>query len=478
MASGGGGGGGESGGGSGGLSKEQAEQLRHLEELETAQRQDWEEKKRLTAALEEERAANMNTTLAGVMDAAKTSKLEVLQRIKDLQGQKAGQAKLDKVARAQCVTGPLLLAAATTTTTTTTTPTTTPTTPTSPPPHPAPLRYKKRKATLEEAMHRYEGLQAEYDEADAAGDQLTRHAVEPQLLALMGVIQTQRDEMIKQRAALSSTKTALHELDEALAAARAELVTSTHMLAEHDALRHAIADEERAKFEAAREALLEKELAAERQRLKEKETDLKRSLESELQDSVSAIESERDALRARVAAVAKEHTWMTHKIEVLEAEKHTLADEVAHELRDKHTLEEEVVALEARVTESEFAAETEQEKSEALQEEVWRLEQVAHDHHHAQPAAVAAVTTPVIDLDVSTPSAAAKGGGGGGGAGGGDASEQEYATFKAMMGLVEAERSEWEKKNAKLQALLGSAVQDVMRLATENEALRKRAAFS
>jgi len=109
VASGGGGGGGESGGGSGGLSKEQAEQLRHLEELETAQRQDWEEKKRLTAALEEERAANMNTTLAGVMDAAKTSKLEVLQRIKDLQGQKAGQAKLDKVARAQCVTGPLLL---------------------------------------------------------------------------------------------------------------------------------------------------------------------------------------------------------------------------------------------------------------------------------------------------------------------------------------------------------------------------------
>ena len=77
------------GGGLGGSSKgHDPEVERRLKEMEEAQRNAWDEKEKLSKALEEERQANMNTVITQMMQGVKEQKVNHMKNIKKLTNEK------------------------------------------------------------------------------------------------------------------------------------------------------------------------------------------------------------------------------------------------------------------------------------------------------------------------------------------------------------------------------------------------------
>merc|ERR1711918_269697 len=63
--------------------------LEKMKEMEQEQRRVWEERERLSKALEEEREQNVNTALAQMMQAVKDEKVQHMKNIKRLTNEKA-----------------------------------------------------------------------------------------------------------------------------------------------------------------------------------------------------------------------------------------------------------------------------------------------------------------------------------------------------------------------------------------------------
>ena len=246
----------EQGGGGGTVAD--PEVAKKLVEMEEAQKNAWDEKERLSRALEEERQANMNTVITQMMQGVKEQKVNHMKNIKKLTMEKTSLN--DKFKQLKDVNGTL-------------------------------------KGTLDGTIKRYQQLQAQYDKVTAAVaanaaeegaaktslDEVTYATVKrktdliakessekaekiaTEMAELLTKIETNRSTWMANRETLKTTKDRLGAVDEEITDERAELVATAGLLDQNDKLRAQIQAEEREKMS----VLMEEEIAQQRQKMEQ-----------------------------------------------------------------------------------------------------------------------------------------------------------------------------------------------------------------
>ena len=169
------------GGGLGGSSKgHDPEVERRLKEMEEAQRNAWDEKEKLSKALEEERQANMNTVITQMMQGVKEQKVNHMKNIKKLTNEK--QTLNDRFKSLKDSNAAL-------------------------------------KSTLDVAMKKYQGLQGQYDKL---GQELAGIAAEDTTAKQS----MSAEDYAKMKKKFTMNEQELHAKAEKIAVEMADLLTS------------------------------------------------------------------------------------------------------------------------------------------------------------------------------------------------------------------------------------------------------------
>lgn len=252
-----------------GNSPEQQRLEQQLRAMEEEQRNAWEEKERLSKALEDERQANMNAAISTMMATMKEEKLHAMKTIKKLTNEKAALSKTVKDSKEL---------------------------------------QAKLKPRLDANMKNYMLLQKRAEESD---DAAAVDAITDELHTLMTQIEQDRAEFLRLGELHKVSKLRMTALEEELTDERAELVSTAGLLEQNDKIRSQIQEEERK----AAQAMIETELAAERLKMqRERESHGKDlgTIEAELAVARKANESltlqlglrDRELDEAKTAAAA------------------------------------------------------------------------------------------------------------------------------------------------------------------------------
>ncbi|KAH8075528.1 hypothetical protein JL721_1540 [Aureococcus anophagefferens] len=131
-------------------------------------------------------------------------------------------------------------------------------------------------------------------------------------------------------------------------------------------------EEERLAFQSQKDAYLAAQLEGERKKMADQADRLVRR-ETVMKERVR----DADTVKQKLDGALKENALLKQELAMVKLEgdhlKHT-AEVLTKEVDEKHKLEKEVEDLERRVHDSEYEAEVEKEKAEAVQEELWKLE--------------------------------------------------------------------------------------------------------
>ena len=339
-----GGGGGE--GGAGDLSEAQERELQEkvresrerereladrIAAIEQQKDEGWEERARLSAELEAERKNNMNAAVADVMSSVKEEKLALLAEIRRLSDLRAKKLKEQAGLKDQ---------------------------------------YKGMKKDLEAAMATYEHAQNDHEALDDAHPSKEQSA--DALLESLTGIEELRENLVGVRERVAAVKVEVHDIEQLLTTKKAELQAATSTIAENDRLREAIQEEERLAFQSQKDAYLKAQLEGERKKMAD-QADRLVQRETVMKERVK----DADTVKQKLDGALKENELLKQELAMVKLEgdhlKHT-AEVLTKEVDEKHKLEKEVEDLERRVHDSEYEAEVEKEKAEAVQEELWKLE--------------------------------------------------------------------------------------------------------
>jgi len=244
------------GGGGGEISKEQQELAAKLKEMEEEQRNAWEEKEKLSRALEEERQANVNAAISNMMATMKEEKLHAMKAIKKLTNEKGSVSKTLKDSKEL---------------------------------------QAKLKPRLDSNMKKYVQLQKQADEMASnsggrGGGEELASSIADELHSILTQIEKDRAEFLRLTELTKTSKNRLNAIEDELTDERAELVSTAGLLEQNDKIRAQIQEEERRSAQ----AIIEKELAAERFKMQREREDHKgdlTSLELELAEMRTANEN-------------------------------------------------------------------------------------------------------------------------------------------------------------------------------------------
>lgn len=290
-----------------------------MREMELQQQREWEEREKLSKALEEERQANVNTVMSDMMNAVKEEKVTHMKNIKRLTNEKALLNKNFKETKEHNV---------------------------------------GLKSNLDSNIRRYQQLQSSYDDSTVNNDgeyqadpnlspeenairKDQQEKMADEMISLLTRIEEDRLKYTEKRDSLKRIKERLEKVDVEMTDERAELVTTAGLLNQNDKLREAIQQEEREKLQQAFDKELEAERAA-----------LSGNIRGE-------VESEMAVLRNELAVVQK----------LLQNE-----EKKSVELGERNTsLQQYAEELEGRLADSEVAQEFQQTEGERVSTELDEL---------------------------------------------------------------------------------------------------------
>mmetsp|Transcript_20554 Transcript_20554/g.28323 ORF Transcript_20554/g.28323 Transcript_20554/m.28323 type:complete len:818 (-) Transcript_20554:135-2588(-) len=289
---------------------------RKLKEMEQSQQAAWEEKERLSKALEEERQANMNTVIGQMMQNVKDEKVQHMKNIKRLTNEKALLAKTFREAKDQGA---------------------------------------QLKQQLDENINTYQLLQKKYDDlaADEHSDPASQEEAERmanEMIQLLTSIESDRLLYTEKRDLLRKTKDRMEKVELEITDERAELVTTAGLLSQNDKIREQIQQEEREKMKVE----LEKALKNARQKLAEERESVQGTLREEVQGELDAVRSEAQQYKQLLSIEETKNSELM--------------------LRHKQ-LQEYADSLESRLADSEVAQEFSQTEVDRLQKELATREQ-------------------------------------------------------------------------------------------------------
>ena len=232
------------GGGGGGNTEADEELKKQIQEMEAAQHDAWEEKERLSQALEEERRSNLNNTISSMVHNVKEQKIEKMKVIKRLASEKQTLQKKQTHLKRQS---------------------------------------DDIKRDLDGGIRNYQALQKEYEEKSASGDDVGELPVH--MAMKLAEIESLREKWKDNRETFKSLKKRLEQVEEEITDERAELVATTGLLEQNDKIRKSIQEEERAKAR----ATIDAELEAAKSKLENERSNLKNEIEREMNDNLTKL---------------------------------------------------------------------------------------------------------------------------------------------------------------------------------------------
>ena len=233
------------GGGVGGAPGADPELEAKIQAMEAQNRDAFDEKESLSKQLEQERRANVNTAITGMLSNVKEQKVEQMKKIKRLQHEKQSLTKKQAAAKKQS---------------------------------------EAIKRSLDDGIRSYQQLQAEYEELKAAGNEDIGDLPDRMALKLSS-IEEAREKWKVNRDVFKNTKKKLFQVDEEITDERAELVATAGLLEQNDALRKKIQDEERAKVK----GKIEEELGEARAKMEKEREGLRSEMEMKMGGELSRL---------------------------------------------------------------------------------------------------------------------------------------------------------------------------------------------
>lgn len=276
-----------------------------LRNMEEEQRNNWEERERLSRALEEERNQNMNTAVSSMMAGVKQQKVQRMKNIRRLTNEKVLLSK--KFKEEKDVNAGL-------------------------------------KQGLDGSMKEYQKMQGVYDEMMEAMQSNNGETAEMQQIAtqaeqiatqmskLLMSIEDNRNAWVARREALKGMKNRLSDLEDEVTDERAELVATAGLLDQNEKLRVQIQEEERA----AAKVMIDSELSLAREVLEKERLGVRGAIEEEISSEMSKLKTELNTHKFNFQQ-------STHKVKELEGRVLVLqqyADELEGKVADAEVAEE------------------------------------------------------------------------------------------------------------------------------------------
>lgn len=386
-----------------------------LRAMEEEQLNAWDEREKLSQALEAERQSNMNNVISNMMKDMKDQKIDHMKKIKLLTIEKSDLAKKQKNSKEKC---------------------------------------DALKASLDSRILNYNNKKAKYEENRpkegdneelAAIKKAKKKELATEMQEMLGDIEKNKMKWIEKKDQLKILKTKIADIEDSIDNAKADLVVTHGLLDQNDKLRQKIQEEERAK--AKRE--IEKEMSEAKQRLDIERTEVRSTVIAEVEQEVRQLKDEIAESTSKLASAEEEKRQAVEKS--VEAQEY--ADILEGRLADAEALyEKSMRTIELHLEEK--------EKAKAL---VRHLEGVEREKTELMASFEKERAQLLGQLDEARKE--------GGLASEKSFEEQKYSMFKTLMDGFNAERKQMEGKFSELQALLSQATKDIIYLQQQNDDL-------
>lgn len=395
--------------GGGGVDSNSDELERKLRDMEANQLNAFEEKERLSKALEEERQSNMNMVISEMMHSVKEQKVMHMKNIKRLTNEKTQLTKGMKDTKESNL---------------------------------------KMKKDMDKYIVEYQQLQKRYDEVAAhaatiegSNDEETKilqtqelskaDEIARTMITLLSTIEETRQQYTEQRTALKKMKERLDLIEIELTDERGELVATTGLLSQNDKLREQIQVEEREKMR----VQLEQEMLKQKSLMDEERKNVRETISSELEKEMQDLRSEAAKLKSLLTL---EQTKCSEY-----AQQEKLGQEYAEEL-EQRLADSEVEIEESRgeqaklLTRIQALVDEREQHSRAEQQLRSELDEVYGDQIHAE-----------ADIDRRI-------------------EEAKFEVFSQLMDMFEKERYSLHTDHMNTKRLLKQAVEDIGYLTARN----------
>ena len=398
--------------GGGGVDSNSEELERKLRDMEANQLNAFEEKERLSKALEEERQSNMNMVISEMMHSVKEQKVMHMKNIKRLTNEKTQLTKGMKDTKESNL---------------------------------------KMKKDMDKYIVEYQQLQKRYDEVAAhaatiegSNEEETKilqtqelskaDEIARTMITLLSTIEETRQQYTEQRTALKKLKERLDLIEIELTDERGELVATTGLLSQNDKLREQIQVEEREKMR----VQLEQEMLKQKSLMDEERKNVRETISSELEKEMQDLRSEAAKLKSQLTLE------QTKCAEYAQQEKlgQEYAEELEQRLADSEVEIEESRGEQAKLLSRIQALVDEREQhSRAEQQLRNELDEVYSDQIHAE-----------ADIDRRI-------------------EEAKFEVFSQLMDMFERERYSLHTDHMNTKRLLKQAVEDIGYLTARNTEL-------
>lgn len=398
--------------GGGGVDSNSEELERKLRDMEANQLNAFEEKERLSKALEEERQSNMNMVISEMMHSVKEQKVMHMKNIKRLTNEKTQLTKGMKDTKESNL---------------------------------------KMKKDMDKYIVEYQQLQKRYDEVAAhaatiegSNEEETKMLQTQELskadeiartmITLLSTIEETRQQYTEQRTALKKLKERLDLIEIELTDERGELVATTGLLSQNDKLREQIQVEEREKMR----VQLEQEMLKQKSLMDEERKNVRETISSELEKEMQDLRSEAAKLKSQLTLEQAKCAEYAQQ-EKLGQE---YAEELEQRLADSEVEIEESRGEQAKLLSRIQALVDEREQlSRAEQQLRNELDEVYGDQIHAE-----------ADIDRRI-------------------EEAKFEVFSQLMDMFERERYSLHTDHMNTKRLLKQAVEDIGYLTSRNTEL-------
>lgn len=398
--------------GGGGVDSNSEELERKLREMEANQLNAFEEKERLSKALEEERQSNMNIVISEMMHSVKDQKVVHMKNIKRLTNEKTQLTKAMKETKESNL---------------------------------------KMKKDMDKYIVEYQQLQKRYDEVAAhaatiegSNDEETKMLQSQELskadeiartmITLLSTIEETRQQYTEQRAALKKMKERLDLIEIELTDERGELVATTGLLSQNDKLREQIQVEEREKMR----VQLEQEMLKQKSLLDEERKNVRETISSELEKEMQDLRSEAAKLKSMLTLEQAKCSEYAQQ-EKLGQE---YAEELEQRLADSEVEIEESRGEQAKLQSRIQALVDEREQHRRAEEQLRsELDEVYGEQIHAE-----------ADIERRI-------------------EEAKFEVFSQLMDMFERERYSLHTDHMNTKKLLKQAVEDIEYLTARNAEL-------
>lgn len=386
-----------------------------LKEMEEEQINAWDEREKLSQALEAERQSNMNSVISTMMKDMKDQKIDHMKQIKLLTIEKSDLAKKQKNSKEKC---------------------------------------DALKASLDSRILNYNNKKAKYEEnRPKEGDSEELAAIKKakkkdlatEMQEMLGDIEKNKMKWVEKKDQLKILKSKISDIEDGIDSAKADLVVTHGLLDQNDKLRQKIQEEERAK--AKRE--IEKEMNEAKEKLNIERTAVRSTVIAEVELEVRLLKDEISEANGKLASGEEDRRLAAEKAQELQE----YADVLEGRLAEAGALYEKAVkTMELNREDKEKSKTLARQLDEAEREKQEMLASFEKERQQYQAQISDAKKEGNVVSEKSF-------------------EEQKYLMFKTLMDGFNAERKQTECKFTDLQGLLSHATKDIIYLQQQNDDL-------